>query len=100
MVREGDIAMNINEIRNIIQKQARTRGYRLEERKSVSTDSWYFKIYHGEDSLLFRVANHKTTSSVITLRTDHKISREAVERFARNRCDELGYRHLKSVLGV
>ena len=92
--------MNINEIRNIIQKQARTRGYRLEERKSVSTDSWYFKIYHGEDSLLFRVANHKTASSVITLRTDHKISREAVERFVRNRCDELGYRHLNSVLGA
>lgn len=92
--------MTINEIKNIVKQYTDRKGYVLEERKSVSTGSWYFKIYCGESSLLFRVADHKTKSSVITLRLDHKISRDSVERFVKNRCDELGYRHLKSILGV
>ena len=52
--------MKINEVKQIIEEQIKRKGYRLEERKSASTGSWYFKIYSAEVSLLFRVSDHKT----------------------------------------
>lgn len=93
--------MTINEVRSIILAGARKKGYYLEERKSVSTGSWYFKLYSGDNtSLLFRVSDHKTKADVITLRIDHKLTRDMVIRFINNRCSDLGARHLKLVLGM
>ena len=90
--------MSINDIRDIVIKQATSRGYRCEERKSSSTDSWYFKIYSIDTSLLFRVSNHTTRKNVITLRTDRKMRREDVLRFVNNRLDDLSFRRVKSLL--
>ena len=92
--------MEINEIKQIIEKHVKRKGYRLEERKSISTGSWYFKIYSAEVSLLFRVSDHKTKKDIITLRLDHKLTREAVIRFTNNRCEDLSYRRLKTLLGL
>ena len=93
--------MNINEVKQIIQAQIKRKGYLLEERKSVSTGSWYFKIYASPDvSLLFRVSDHKTKKDVITLRLDHKLTRDGVIRFVNNRCQDLSYRHVKLTLGM
>ena len=59
--------MEINEIKQIIEKHVKRKGYRLEERKSTSTGSWYFKIYSAEVSLLFRVSDHKTKKDNVSL---------------------------------
>ena len=93
--------MNINEIKKIIYEKVKKKGCFLEERKSNTTGSWYFKIFMSDKiSLLFRISDHKTKKDIITLRVDHKISRDVVTRFVNNRCDDLKYRHLKSLLGI
>ena len=94
--------MQINEIKKIIQKEVEKRGYICEERKSISTDSWYFSISKPDHSvkLLFRVANHKATKGVKTLRIDHKINQEVVERFVINCCKDLSRRVIKNLLGM
>ena len=93
--------MTINEIKKIIEQQTQQKGYFLEERKSNSTGSWYFKIYASpEVSLLFRVSDHKTKKDIITLRIDRKLTYDSVFRFVNNRCQDLGYRHMKAVLGM
>ena len=90
--------MTITEIKQILSKKISQKGYILEERKSTTTDSWYFKIYSGTYSLMFRVANHSSGSNIITLRTDKKITRQQVERFAVNRCNDLSKRVVKEFL--
>ena len=92
--------MKINEVKQIIEEQIKRKGYRLEERKSSSTGSWYFKIYSAEVSLLFRVSDHKTKKDIITLRVDHKLTRDAIIRFTNNRCEDLSYRRVKTLLGI
>ena len=92
--------MKINEVKQIIEEQIKRKGYRLEERKSSSTGSWYFKIYSAEVSLLFRVSDHKTKKDIITLRVDHKLTRDAIIRFTNNRCEDLSYRRVKILLGM
>lgn len=90
--------MTITEIKKILEKEINQKGYSLEERKSTSTDSWYFKIYSGAYSLMFRVANHKTKANITTLRLDKKVNRQQVEQFAANRCKDLSKRVVKSFL--
>ena len=84
-----DMSTTIDTIRNTIRNIVEKRGYVLEERKSGSTDSWYFKIRSGENSLLFRISDHKTKTNVITLRVDHKTSFKNIVSFINNRCDDL-----------
>ena len=93
--------MNINEIKKIVTEQTAKMGYVFEDRKSSSTNSWYFKLYATPDiSLLFRVSDHVTNKNVITLRVDHKTSRKDIERFVYNRCRDLSYRKVKAILGL
>ena len=92
--------MSTAEIIKIIEKTVDKKGYDIETRKSISTESVYFKIYSGDYSLLFRISDHATKKDVITLRTDLKLTPEKVEGFARNRCRDLSDRKLKGVLGL
>ena len=92
--------LKIEAIRNIIKQKINQKGYVLEERKSSSTDSWYFKIISGNYSLLFRVSDHRTGSKVVTLRVDKNTNYKVVERFIDNRCYDLGARVVKSSLGI
>lgn len=92
--------MNIHEIKNIINRQVTKRGYRLEERPSTSSNSWYFKIYSSDTDMLFRVSDHKTKSNIVTLRFDKCTSPKNVESFVNNRCQDLSDRRLKKLLGV
>lgn len=92
--------MKINEIKQIIRQQVKNKGYELEERKSTSTNSWYFKIYSGDCSLMFRVSDHYTKSDVITLRLDKKLSAKSVAGFINNRCQDLSSRKVKQLLGL
>jgi hypothetical protein len=92
--------LNVEAIRNIIKQKIAQKGYILEERKSSSTNSWYFKIISGNYSLLFRVSDHKTGTKIITLRVDKNTNYKIVERFVENRCNDLGSRVVKSELGI
>lgn len=94
--------MSIDELRIIFKKETSRNGYQLEERKSTSSDSSYFVICTGngphtkDNSLQFRVSNHKTKSNVITLRLDQKLTPKSAEGFIKNRCKDLGDRRLRS----
>lgn len=92
--------MKINDIAQIIRKEVKKNGYSLEERKSLTTDSWYFKIYSGDTSLMFRVSDHQAKSNVITFRTDKNFSVQSVIGFAHNRCMDLSHRRVKTLLGI
>lgn len=92
--------LKVEAVRNIIRQKVAQKGYVLEERKAVSTDSWYFKLVSGQYSLLFRVSDHKTDTKVVTLRVDKNTNYKTVERFVENRCKDLGARVVKSALGL
>lgn len=91
---------NIETIRKAVKAAAQRRGYGLEERKSSSTNSWYFKITSGDESLLFRISDHKTETNVITLRLDKKTSYKNIISFIDNRCNDLSTRIIKKALGI
>ncbi len=92
--------MTYEQVAQIIFKEAKRAGYVVEERKSVSTSSMYYKLSSGKYSLLFRISDHKTKSNVITLRIDRKRTIKNVECFVKNRIKDLGYRALKMELGL
>lgn len=92
--------MKYQEIIRIIETEVKNKGYILEKRDSLSTDSHYFKIYNGDCSLLFRISDHMTKSNVITLRIDRCRSIGDVQKFIRNRLNDLSYRRLKSILNL
>jgi hypothetical protein len=92
--------MKMENITNIIEQTVSKKGYKIEERKSISTDSWYFKIYSDQYSLMFRLSDHPTKSDVITLRTDKNLSYKQLVRFVENRCRDLSDRKLKGLLGL
>lgn len=92
--------LNVETVRTLVKKKAAQKGYTLEERKSSTTNSWYFKISSGEYSLLFRVSDHKTGANVTTFRIDKNTKFKAAERFVDNRCNDLGTRVVKTALGM
>ena len=92
--------MKMENVAQIITQEANKKGYKIEERKSVSTDSMYFKIYSDNYSLLFRLSDHPTKSDVITLRVDKNLNYKQIVRFVDNRCRDLSDRKLKSLLGL
>lgn len=92
--------MKVNDVVSIIRAEVNRRGYKLEERKSVSTDSLYFKIYSGDTSLMFRLSDHQTKSNIMTLRVDKKTTAQSVRGFINNRCQDLSHRHVKALLGL
>ncbi len=92
--------LNIEAIRQIFKQKVSQKGYFFEERKSTSTNSWYFKIYSGSYSLLFRVSDHKGRKKITTLRVDKHTNYKMVEKFITNRCEDLGTRIVKSSLGI
>lgn len=97
---EENIMISYDQVSQIVFKEAKKAGYVVEERKSVSTSSVYYTVSSGKYSLLFRIADHKTKSNVITFRIDHKSSIGNLENFVKNRIKDLGYRKLKAVLGM
>ena len=77
--------MQINDIKRIMKQEVEKKGYILEERKSTTTNSWYFKICAGKQSLMFRVSDHQTKADLITLRIDKHITEKSVVGFIDNR---------------
>lgn len=92
--------MKMENVAQIIKQEAKKKGYEIEERKSVSTDSMYFKIYSDKYSLLFRLSDHPTKSDVVTLRVDKNLTYKQIIRFVDNRCRDLSDRKLKLLLGL
>lgn len=94
--------MTIEQVTKILRDGAERRGYIIEERPSSSTSSRYFKLFSGDTSLMFRVADHKARpdANVITLRLDKKNTPQGVERFIANRCADLSYRRTRELLGM
>jgi len=90
----------IETIRKEVKRAAEKRGYKLEERQSSSTNSWYFKISACDQSLLFRISDHKTSANVITLRIDKSTSYKNIISFINNRCNDLSVRVIKTALGL
>lgn len=92
--------LNIETVTQTVKRIVEKKGYTLEVRKSTSTDSWYYKIYCGEYSLMFRISDHATYKDVITLRLDKVKNQVNLERFINNRCHDLSDRILKEELGI
>ena len=92
--------MQISEVTRIIRNEVKKQGYLLEERASQSSSSQYFKLYSGDTSLMFRIADHATKSNIMTLRIDKKTTARSVEGFIRNRCRDLGARHVRNILNA
>ena len=92
--------MQINDVKAIIIKRLRAKGVPYDDRLSLTSSSVYFTIYSGSTSLMFRISDHSTKASIITLRTDKKLTTESVIRFVDNRCHDLSYRHVKDILGI
>lgn len=88
------------QVSQIVFKEAKKAGYVVEERKSVSTTSVYYTVKSDTCSLLFRIADHKAHSNVITFRIDHNNSLANLEKFVKNRIKDLGHRRLKVALGL
>lgn len=88
------------QVSQIVFKEAKKAGYVVEERKSVTTSSVYYTVKSDTCSLLFRVADHKTRSNVITFRVDYKSTLTNLENFVKNRMKDLGHRRLKLALGI
>lgn len=84
--------MTINGIKQIFQNVATQKGYQLEERPSLSTNSYYFKLLGASSSILFRVSDHATRDNVVTLRIDKKLNVDRVRGFILNRCADLSVR--------
>ena len=92
--------MTYGQVAQMIFKEAKKAGYKVEERKSVSTNSMYYTLYGDKCSLLFRISDHGTKSNVITLRIDRRSANKTAESFIKNRIKVLGYRELKESLGL
>ena len=92
--------MSYEQISAIVFKEAEAFGYKVTERRSLSTNSVYYTIYAGKVKLMFRVSDHGTNKNVITLRIDHKNVSKIAVSFVKNRIKDLRYRNLKSVLGM
>lgn len=98
---EGGCSMiNIENARLVINRIVTKKGYTIEEHKSATTNSWYFKICCGEESLLFRLSDHQTYKDIITLRIDKVNKQKHLESFVNNRCKDLSDRIIKKNLGV
>jgi hypothetical protein len=92
--------MSQEQVAQIIFKEVKKAGYVVEQHRSISTNSVYYTIYGGKESLHIRVSDHATDKNVITLRLDRKNSVKTVESFIKNRIRDLGYRQLKMSLGL
>lgn len=92
--------VSIDDAERIIKRVVARKGYQLLEIKSESTISRYYKISSGPYELAFRISDHSTKKRLMTLRIDHNFSIENIERFAINRCKDLGDRIVKQTLGV
>ena len=92
--------MNYEQVSQIIFREVKASGYRVTERKSISTNSVYYTLISDRCQLMFRVSDHKTDSNVITLRVDHKNNEQTTINFIRNRIKDLKYRNLKTILGM
>ena len=90
--------MSFEQVRQILFKELTGKGYVLEERSSLSSNSRYYLIRSGNQIVEFRVSDHKGTTSLITLRTDHKLSKESVTGFIQNRLKSLSYKSLMEAL--
>lgn len=92
--------MTYETISKIIFKEVEALGYRVTERKSVSTNSVYYTLFSSKSQLMFRVSDHKTDKNIVTLRVDQKGVEKNAIHFIRNRIKDLQYRNLKAVLGM
>lgn len=94
----GGHKMTLEQVTMLIKKEIGSMGYEVEERKSTTSKSLYFKIRTAKASLLFRVSDHRPNTNVITLRTDKKLTDQQVRAFARNRIKDLQKRSLYTIL--
>ena len=92
--------MNMETVRFIIKKEVQRMGYDIDERKSTTSDSWYYTISNGTESLMFRISDHRTRSNVVTFRIDKTTKQIQLVRFIHNRCEGLSKRTLKKALGI
>ena len=91
--------MTYEQVAQIIFKEAKKKGFVVEERRSIKSTSRYYTVSSGKASMLLRVSDHGTHANVITLRIDHKNTNSTVENFIKNRLSDLQVRERKAVLG-
>lgn len=93
--------MDYNKISKCVRSILAESQCEYEEIISVSTKSIYYRIGSGDNTLLFRISDHKTHKRITTFRTDiGKPDNKKLELFVRNRINDLKYRRVKSMLGI
>ncbi len=90
--------MNLEQVRQILFKETKRKGYVLEERPSTTTSSRYYIIRSGEESVEFRVSDHPGNTKMLTLRLDHRLNPESVSGFINNRIKALSYKRVMGLL--
>lgn len=90
--------MNLEQVRQILFKETKRKGYILEERPSTTTSSRYYIIRSGEESVEFRVSDHSGNTKMLTLRLDHRLSPKSVTGFINNRIKALSYKRVMRLL--
>ena len=93
--------MDYNKISKCVKNILINSKCEYEEIISVSTNSIYYKIGSGDNTLLFRISDHKTHKRIATFRTDiGSANSKKLEMFVKNRVNDLKYRRVKSILGI
>lgn len=90
--------MTREEIKNIMIKEIKARGYDYELSMSESTESVYIELICGKTRLLFRLSDHFTKKDIITLRFDMCKTKKDVIKFLQNRIRDLQDRSRKNGL--
>lgn len=92
--------MTMYEAEKIIEKLAENKGLIWEKRKSITSSSLYYTLFLGKSSLMFRVSDHPTRDSIVTLRTDCGAGYKNISDFMEARYKELSRRSLDELLGL
>lgn len=93
--------MDYNKISRCVKNILLNSKCEYEEIVSISTNSIYYRIGAGKDTLLFRISDHKTDKRIVTFRTDiGSPNNKKLEIFVKNRIEDLKYRRIKKMLGV
>lgn len=90
--------MEYNEIIKIIRQTAIDNACTIEVRDSLSTNSHYFKLKSGKNSMLFRISDHPSNCNIKTLRVDKMNNKESIINFTKNCCNGLAHRAFKAFM--
>lgn len=95
--------MTLDHTVNIIKREIKRQGYEIVEKTSTSTNSVYFKLSNGTQTVLsFRVSDHdrRRSRNLMTLRFDKVKKESEVVGFVKNRLFGFRKRSMRNFYGM